>query len=84
MSWSRWPTCRSLDELPEPPAGRAREVLDQVVIVKLNGGLGTSMGLSGPKSLIEVKAGHDLPRRHRHPGAGAARSGTMASGCRCC
>jgi UTP--glucose-1-phosphate uridylyltransferase len=46
----------SLDELPEPPAGRAREVLDQVVIVKLNGGLGTSMGLSGPKSLIEVKA----------------------------
>jgi UTP--glucose-1-phosphate uridylyltransferase len=46
----------SLDELPEPPADRAREVLDQVVIVKLNGGLGTSMGLSGPKSLIEVKA----------------------------
>jgi len=25
------------------------------VIVKLNGGLGTSMGLSGPKSLLEVK-----------------------------
>jgi UTP--glucose-1-phosphate uridylyltransferase len=46
----------SLDELPEPTADRAREVLDQVVIVKLNGGLGTSMGLSGPKSLIEVKA----------------------------
>ncbi|HEY2237358.1 MAG TPA: UTP--glucose-1-phosphate uridylyltransferase [Streptosporangiaceae bacterium] len=46
----------SLDELPEPPADRAREVLDQMVIVKLNGGLGTSMGLSGPKSLIEVKA----------------------------
>ena len=46
----------SLDELPEPSADRAREVLDQVVIVKLNGGLGTSMGLSGAKSLIEVKA----------------------------
>jgi UTP--glucose-1-phosphate uridylyltransferase len=27
------------------------------VIVKLNGGLGTSMGLSGPKSLLEVKPG---------------------------
>jgi UTP--glucose-1-phosphate uridylyltransferase len=26
------------------------------VIVKLNGGLGTSMGLSGPKSMIKVKA----------------------------
>ena len=46
----------SLNELPEPPADRAREVFDQVVIVKLNGGLGTSMGLSGPKSMIEVKA----------------------------
>ena len=29
-----------LDELPEPPPGPAREVLDQLVIVKLNGGLG--------------------------------------------
>jgi UTP--glucose-1-phosphate uridylyltransferase len=33
------------------------ELLDRVAIVKLNGGLGTSMGLSGPKSLIEVKPG---------------------------
>ena len=31
--------------------------LDRVVILKLNGGLGTSMGLSGPKSLLEVKPG---------------------------
>lgn len=29
----------------------------KVAVVKLNGGLGTSMGLSGPKSLIEVKPG---------------------------
>jgi len=41
------------DELPE--AGDAP--LDRVVILKLNGGLGTSMGLSGPKSLLEVKQG---------------------------
>ena len=27
------------------------------MIVKLDGGLGTSMGLSGPKSLLEVKPG---------------------------
>ncbi len=46
-----------LEELPEPPAERAREVLDRLVVVKLNGGLGTSMGLSGPKSLLEVKPG---------------------------
>ena|SRR5487761_1754517 len=45
------------DELPEPSPGQARDVLDRLVIVKLNGGLGTSMGLSGPKSLLEVKPG---------------------------
>jgi UTP--glucose-1-phosphate uridylyltransferase len=32
-------------------------VLDRLVIVKLNGGLGTSMGLEGPKSTLEVKPG---------------------------
>jgi UTP--glucose-1-phosphate uridylyltransferase len=46
-----------LEELPEPSAGQAREVLGQLAIIKLNGGLGTSMGLSGPKSLIQVKPG---------------------------
>jgi UTP--glucose-1-phosphate uridylyltransferase len=46
-----------LNELPEPSPGQARDVLDRLVIVKLNGGLGTSMGLSGPKSLLEVKPG---------------------------
>ncbi|HEY3955502.1 MAG TPA: UTP--glucose-1-phosphate uridylyltransferase [Streptosporangiaceae bacterium] len=46
-----------LDELPDPPPGQARDVLDQLVIIKLNGGLGTTMGLSGPKSLLEVKPG---------------------------
>ena len=46
-----------LEELPEPSAGQARDVLGRLVIVKLNGGLGTSMGLSGPKSLLKVKPG---------------------------
>jgi UTP--glucose-1-phosphate uridylyltransferase len=54
------PDLPSLDELPEPPADQAREVLDRLVVVKLNGGLGTSMGLSGPKSLIEVKPGRSF------------------------
>ncbi len=44
------------DELPDDEEG-AREALEQTVVVKLNGGLGTSMGMTGPKSLLEVKDG---------------------------
>ena len=33
------------------------EALDRTVIVKLNGGLGTSMGMTKAKSLLEVKDG---------------------------
>lgn len=46
-----------LEGLPAPDAGRTREVLDQLVVIKLNGGLGTGMGLTGAKSLLEVKPG---------------------------
>jgi UTP--glucose-1-phosphate uridylyltransferase len=64
---------RRLDDLAEDAPD---EVLDRAAIVRLNGGLGTSMGLSAPKSLIEVKRGHSfldvivgqvlaLRRRHR-------------------
>lgn len=38
------------------PTGR-NAFLAQTVMVKLNGGLGTSMGLDGPKSLLTVKNG---------------------------
>lgn len=34
-----------------------REALASTVVLKLNGGLGTSMGMSGPKSLVEVRDG---------------------------
>ena len=47
-----------LDGLPdyaELPDGDAP--LDQAVVIKLNGGLGTSMGMTGPKSLLPVKEG---------------------------
>jgi UTP--glucose-1-phosphate uridylyltransferase len=44
------------DELPADEQG-ARDALDRTVVVKLNGGLGTSMGMTGPKSLLEVKDG---------------------------
>ena len=33
----------------------SKELLDKLVVVKLNGGLGTSMGCQGPKSLISVR-----------------------------
>jgi UTP--glucose-1-phosphate uridylyltransferase len=45
-----------LPDASELPAGR-KEVLDRVVVVKLNGGLGTSMGMTRAKSLLEVKDG---------------------------
>jgi UTP--glucose-1-phosphate uridylyltransferase len=44
------------DELPERDDA-AGGGLDHAVVIKLNGGLGTSMGMSGPKSLVEVKDG---------------------------
>ena len=34
-----------------------KELLSKLVVVKLNGGLGTSMGCTGPKSLISVRSG---------------------------
>jgi UTP--glucose-1-phosphate uridylyltransferase len=47
-----------LDELPDAdtfPEADGADVLAQAVVIKLNGGLGTSMGLSGPKALLPVK-----------------------------
>lgn len=45
----------SLDSLPATPADA--DLLAQAVVIKLNGGLGTSMGLQGPKSLLAVREG---------------------------
>ena len=50
----------SLDDagqLPERLAAAGRAAVGRTVIIKLNGGLGTSMGLTGPKSLLVVKEG---------------------------
>jgi UTP--glucose-1-phosphate uridylyltransferase len=44
------------DELPDDAEG-ARAALARTVVIKLNGGLGTSMGMTAPKSLLEVKDG---------------------------
>jgi UTP--glucose-1-phosphate uridylyltransferase len=53
---------QDLDELPEadtqrPSAAGTGAPLDQVIVLKLNGGLGTSMGMTRAKSLIEAKDG---------------------------
>ena len=45
-----------LDDIPEPVPG-SEHLLKQLVVVKLNGGLGTGMGLESAKSLLPVKNG---------------------------
>ena len=51
------PGVPSLDELPAADGGDA---LTRVVVIKLNGGLATSMGLQEPKSLIEAREGRSF------------------------
>ncbi|KAF2314749.1 hypothetical protein GH714_033433 [Hevea brasiliensis] len=46
----------SLAPIPEDPA-ETKKLLDKLVVLKLNGGLGTTMGCTGPKSVIEVRNG---------------------------
>lgn len=41
--------------LPPPSQATTRALLDRVAVIKLNGGLGTSMGMTQAKSLLEVK-----------------------------
>ncbi|HEY8901447.1 MAG TPA: UTP--glucose-1-phosphate uridylyltransferase [Chthoniobacterales bacterium] len=45
------------ESLPEPDAEETGKLLAQCAILKLNGGLGTSMGLDRAKSLLEVRPG---------------------------
>ncbi|XP_059623271.1 UTP--glucose-1-phosphate uridylyltransferase [Cornus florida] len=46
----------TLAPTPEDPA-ETKKLLDKLVVLKLNGGLGTTMGCTGPKSVIEVRNG---------------------------
>ncbi len=45
------------EAFPASLAEAGRAAVGQTVIIKLNGGLGTGMGLTGPKSLLVVKDG---------------------------
>ena len=58
------------DDLP----GGAPADLERAVVLKLNGGLGTSMGMTKAKSLARGQGRADLPRRDRAPGAAPARA----------
>ncbi|GFP82393.1 utp--glucose-1-phosphate uridylyltransferase [Phtheirospermum japonicum] len=46
----------TLAPVPED-AAETKKLLDKLVVLKLNGGLGTTMGCTGPKSVIEVRNG---------------------------
>ncbi|TXG69833.1 hypothetical protein EZV62_004768 [Acer yangbiense] len=46
----------SLTPAPTDPS-ETKKLLDKLVVLKLNGGLGTTMGCTGPKSVIEVRNG---------------------------
>ncbi|CAN6569961.1 unnamed protein product [Malus baccata var. baccata] len=64
VDWSKIET--PTDEVVVPHAGlepapkdtaEIKALLDKLVVLKLNGGLGTTMGCTGPKSVIEVRDG---------------------------
>jgi len=46
---------RDYDTLKAPADAEIKSMLSKLVVVKLNGGLGTSMGCRGPKSVIPVR-----------------------------
>jgi UTP--glucose-1-phosphate uridylyltransferase len=48
-----------LDHLDTDPEAM-RAALAETVVIKLNGGLGTSMGVTGPKSALQVKDGQSF------------------------
>lgn len=49
-------TVPKYSELQGPEASTVKAMLNKLVVVKLNGGLGTSMGCQGPKSIIPVRS----------------------------
>ncbi len=54
------PEVPNMDMLPDELRVAGGQVLDQTVIIKLNGGLGTSMGLEKAKSLLTVKGNYSF------------------------
>ena len=59
----------ALEQLPDADAG----ALDRVAVIKLNGGLATTMGLRSPEVAGRGARRAVVPGHHRRPDAGAAR-----------
>ncbi|KAL8871681.1 MAG: hypothetical protein Q9174_002541 [Haloplaca sp. 1 TL-2023] len=59
LAWDRIapPEKEQVVEYRDLPNSDSVEFLNKLAVVKLNGGLGTSMGCVGPKSVIEVRDG---------------------------
>jgi len=59
IDWNRIapPKAEQVVEYADLANSEAVEYLNKLAVVKLNGGLGTSMGCVGPKSVIEVRDG---------------------------
>ena len=59
IDWSRIapPKDEQVISYSDLPNSEAVEFLNKLAVLKLNGGLGTSMGCVGPKSVIEVRDG---------------------------
>ncbi|KAI4232589.1 MAG: hypothetical protein LQ352_008322 [Teloschistes flavicans] len=59
LSWDRIapPQEGQVVEYKDLPNSDSVEFLNKLAVIKLNGGLGTSMGCVGPKSVIEVRDG---------------------------
>lgn len=51
---------KDVSELPEPDTSKLAAIIEKTVILKLNGGLGTGMGLDKAKSLLEVMNGKNF------------------------
>lgn len=43
------------NDLEEPNKEEKKKLINKISIIKLNGGLGTTMGLNGPKSAIQIR-----------------------------
>jgi len=48
------------NSLKEPSVSRTKQLLKKLTVLRLNGGLGTSMGCVGPKSALEVRNGQSF------------------------
>jgi len=48
---------QDMSALPKPAPESVKELLGKLAVVKLNGGLGTTMGCTGPKSMVEAHDG---------------------------